>query len=223
MTDLKPGTFDSAQKEEALATLNFPFLFTPRAYTHNGKAVGKVRYDASFELDANNPDIEAMKVKALAAARTEFPNLDIVKEYREGRFQMPWSAGDKLADKAQEAGKKREYSRGRIVLIARSDFPPALSVIENGRKVDYFGPARPNAEAAFYPGVKVWFGVTFTGYAVDGKRGVAAYLDWIISSKTGTRLAGGSRSEAEVYGGYAGVLSSEDPTRSAVEDDALSL
>jgi len=208
----KAGRFTSKD----VAVLNYPNIFTPRAFKgKGGVAQGDPKYDAALEIAADSLDLKPLKAAAVAVARAKWPDRDFKTD-----FQFPWTLGDKLADKAKTKGKDREVSRGRVVLVARSQFPPRLSVIENGDIADYFDDRRPMAKEVFYSGVKVFFVVTFNAYEGVGANpdGVNAYLDWLVSTKTGARLAT-SASGADVFKGYAGKVSAEDPTTADHTDD----
>lgn len=212
MSEDKAGRFQSRD----VAILNFPNIFTPRAFKgKNGVAQGEPKFDAALELAPDSPDLKNMKAAAVAVARAKWPDRDLKVD-----FQFPWTLGDKLADKAKAKGKDRESSRGLVVLTARSQYAPRLSVIEKGDVVDYFDERRPLAKDAFYSGVKVGFVVTFNAYEGVGSNpdGVNAYLDWLISTKSGKRLVT-SASGADVFKGYAGRVSDEDPTTADAGDD----
>jgi hypothetical protein len=205
-------------KSEALSVLNFPNLMKPRAFKG-----GDPKYDANFEI-SDEAEIARIKAAVVAVAKAKWPNRNIGAEVKAGSFAVPWVSGDKAADKAQAKGKNREYSRGRFILIARTgaEYPPKLSVVENGEVVDYFDERRPLAAKFFYSGVNCWFVVKFEAYPAVGGHGidgVTARLWHVLSVNRGEQLAGGSRAGAEVFSGYAGRLSDEAPTKGNVSDD----
>ena len=191
------------------ATLTFENLFTARAFKGpNGKENGEPKYDAALQIEPNHVDIPAIKAKLAEVARARWPGRNL------GELAFPLSDGSKLADKAKAKGKEREFSRGKVVITARSQFAPALSVVENGTLVDYEGDRRPLAKPFFYNGVAVLAQFNFVAYVGVGANpdGVTAYLNMVCSLRRGDRIGGGARPAAEVFKGYAGKFTAEDPT-----------
>lgn len=190
---------------------SFPQLFEAKAVMRKGKPTGEPKFSANFEFHPVNDkaELDALKAKAAAVAKAKWPGRDL-KE-----LAFPFTSGDKLAEKAKAKGKDRDFSKGKVVLTARSKYEPRLSVIENGKLVDYEGDRRPTCKSKFYSGVEVLFQVNFQAYDAvdeDGKAGVTAYLNMVVSLNKGKKLAGGGSSAAEVFKGYVGVASAEDPT-----------
>lgn len=190
-------------------TLTFPNLDKPRAVEKNGKPTGDPKYSGNFEIEPSAADLTAMKGVAAKVARAKWPGRDL-KE-----LAFPFTNGDKLAEKAKLRGKDREFSRGKVVLTARSKFQPRLSIIEGGKVIDI--EPGPQADAlirkAFYSGTKALFQVGFQAYDGVGNNpdGVNAYLNMVLSLRKGDKLTGGA-SAAEVFKGYIGSVSDEDPT-----------
>lgn len=190
------------------APSTFPNLLEAKAVMKAGKATGEPKYSLNIEFEPDSDDLKAAKAKAAAVAKAKWPGRDF------SEIAFPFSSGDKLADKAKAKGKDREFSRGKVVLTARSKYEPRLSVIENGKLVDYEGDKRPTCKSKFYNGVEVLFQVNFQAYdgVGNGQDGVTAYLNMAVSLNKGTKLSGGGSSAAEVFKGYVGVASQEDPT-----------
>lgn len=191
--------------------MTFPQLFEAKAVGKKGQATGKLKFSANFLLARSSVDERAMKERAIQIAKARWPGRDI-KE-----LKFPFSNGDKTADKRVALGKKDgEFNRGHSILVARSgvDYPPRLSLLENGKFIDLDGPARAAAKPKFYPGVKVLCEVILAPYEGVGTNpdGVCAYLNAVVSLNEGERLAGGARSAAETFKGYVGHTTTEDPT-----------
>lgn len=193
----------------------FPNLDKPRAVERNGKPTGEPKYSLNAEFDPASQDFAAFKAACIAAARAKWPGRDIAADYKAGNFKMPWTNGDKLADKAKLKGKDREFSRGKIVVTSRSKFQPILSVVQNGKITDIDGEAGAQLiRKVFYNGTEVLAEFNLQAYdAVDdtGKDGVTAYLNRVLSLNRGARLSGG-QSSAEVFKSYIGAATDEDPT-----------
>lgn len=195
--------------------MTFPNLLEPKAVTINGKTSGDPKYSVNLEFDPASPDLAACKAKAAAVARAKWPGVEF------NTLAFPFTAGDKLADKAKAKGKDREFSRGKVVLTARSKYQPRLSVIENGKIRDLEGDAiKAMGRTAFFSGAEVLAQVNFVAYDAVGNNppGVAAYINMVVSTQKGTKLTGGA-SAAEVFSGYIGTSSSEDPTGGAGSEE----
>lgn len=192
-------------------TITFPNLDEPRAIKNKkGKEVGDPKYSANVEMEPGSDDEKAMKAEAAKVARAKWPGVDLKT------VRVPWESGDKVADKAKAKDKNREFSRGKTVLTARSKYQPKLSQVANGKIVDVDGENKAIVKKVFYHGVHGLVQVTFSAYEQedangDEVKGVNAYLDMVLSLNKGERLAGGP-SAAEVFKGYIGQQTDEDPT-----------
>lgn len=190
---------------------SFPNLLEAKAVMRNGKATGDPKYSDNFEFEPEHPDLPKLKATAVAVARAKWPGVDI------STLKMPFSDGSKLADKAKAKGKDREWSRGKIVLTARSKYPAQLVAIVNSAMKEFEGASFPLAKPYFYNGVECLARVNFVAYDAvddDGKPGVTCYLQMVCSLNKGTKHSGG-QSAAEVFKGYVGIVSNEDPTSGA--------
>ncbi len=207
------------------ATMTFPNLLEAKAVMGpTGKPSGDPKYSVNLEMAPDHADLAAMKAKAVAVARAKWPGVDLAT------LRFPFADGSKLADKAKspthpngkpKAVKDREFSRGKAVLTARSKYQPRLSIITNGGLVDLEGDAIAANARQFYNGVDVLAQVTFQAYDAvgeDGKPGVNAFIDLVVSLNKGKKLSGGA-SAAEVFKDYAGTISQEDPTAGAAALD----
>lgn len=196
-------------------TMTFPNLLEAKAVEIKGKPSGEPKFSANFEAAPDHPDIAVLKQKAAAVARAKWPG----RELKELAF--PFNDGSKLADKAKAKGKDREFSRGKVVITARSKFQPRLSVIDGGRLVDLDEALLPVHKGKLYSGVDALAQFNFVAYDGVGNNpdGVTAYLNMVVSLNKGTKLSAG-QSAAEVFKGYVGLASPEDPTAGmGVEDE----
>lgn len=187
------------------------------------------KFSGNFELDADNPDLAGARATIAAVARAKWPSLNIGEAIKAGTLLVPLASGDKLADKAAadnanpahknyRKDRLREWSRGKQVLTARSQFQPNLSYVENGRLVELADQAAVvQARSKFDTGKQVLFQVNFVAYDAvgEGKPGVTAYLNMVCSTGVGEKLISGGPSAAEVFKGYMGLESTEDPTGGA--------
>ena len=203
-------------------TGTFLNLDKPKTISQSSREVPK--FSANFEIEKGSTEEARLRAAIVAAARQKWPNLDIGAAIKEGRLHVPLSDGDKLADQAaknsEASGKKRlrEWSRGKVVLVARSkdEFPPAVTFRENGHTVECETlDAVARAKGKYlYTGVQVLFGVKFAAYDAvgeDGKPSVVAYLEAVESLGTGERLIA-QRDKTERFKGYMGLEKDEDPT-----------
>lgn len=195
--------------------LLFPNLLVPKAFMKNGKAQGEPKYSGTLEFEVGHPDLEGMKALAGKLAKGRWPD----KPFSELAF--PFSSGDKAADKRKAAGKDGEHSRGKVLLKSSSKYEPRLSVIVDGKIIDIDSEMLKQAhKGKFYNGVEVLAQLNFVTYDAIGenaKGGVTAYLNIVMSTGKGKRLSGGATA-AEVFKGYAGAVSTEDPTGGVADD-----
>jgi len=204
------------------ATLAFPILFDPKSFKGpNGKDKGDPKYSATFVLKNDHPDLQGLKAKVVEVAKAKWPGRDVIADMKAGAIKLPFSAGEKLIEKRvaklKAAGKeddgKGKFQEGSTVFKAKSDYPPGLGVVANGQIVEVTQDNKAVHRAAFYFGVQCLFRLNFSAYdGVDeGKPGVTAYLDMVLSLNKGDRLAG-RQSAADIFKGVAGLISTEDPT-----------
>lgn len=213
------------------AMLIFENLFTARAVGPKGKAVGTPKYDVSLGLTPDHPDLKSIQALMLGVARAKWPGRDIVNEARDKdangnpkqpMFKFPLASGDKLADKAKAKGKDGEAQRGKLVIASRSKFEPILSAVVNGSIVEFISPQlRPTAKQYFYRGVEVLVELNFVAYdGVDtNPDGVTAYLNKVCSLNTGDKLGGAGSNSAEVFKGYVGLHSNENPLAGVSDEE----
>lgn len=218
----------SEQKERIQFDSMTPWVGTflnldkPRQITNSSREVPK--FSGNFEIEKGSTEEKRIRAAIVEAARQLWPNMDIGQAIREGRLNVPISDGDKLADKAKQksadTGKQRlrEWSRGKVVLIARSkdEFPPAVTIRENGVSVELETlDAVARAKGKWlYAGVNVLFGVRLNAYeavGADGKPGVNAYLEAVESLGVGEKLIA-QKDRTERFRGYIGIEKDEDPT-----------
>lgn len=194
--------------------LDFPNIFEPRAIGKKGKEQGKPKYSANFIFPADHPDLKVLVSAAKEVASAQWPGRELKS------LKFPFEKGEKAAERAKAKGKDGDYLLGTTVMVSRSQYEPRLSVIENKKLVELEGPARVAAKSKFYRGVEVLAQFNLVPYdGVGGNPdGVTAYLNMICSLNQGKRMAGGA-SAAEVFKGYAGAVSGEDPTGGEDDDE----
>lgn len=183
------------------AELEFPHLFEPRQY----KGKGDAKYDAMFVFDADHTDMAAIKALVGRVARAKWPGVD----FKDVTF--PVKLGDKVADKNAE--RNNDFLRGKLVITARSVYPPKLCVNMPGRGfVDFREADRdlPACKSAFYRGVRVLAEFNFVPQLVDERYYITAYLNSVGSLNKGERRGGG-RSGNETFAGYVGRVVADDP------------
>lgn len=189
--------------------LAHPALFEPKQFKKNGKPTGEPKYSGTFVLPADSEDLKAMKTLAAKVARAKWPTRNFAD------LKFPFASGDKLADqrKAKSGKDDGEYQRGKVVVQSRSKFAPRLAVIENGKIVDLDDDAlKAKYKGKFFFGAEVLAEFNFVAYEGGANPdGVTAYMNLVLATGKGTRIAGGSAA-SEVFKGYMGSASAEDPT-----------
>ena len=212
MTEAIDGIYNLTQP----VVMSFPQLFEAKAFQKNGKQAGEAKYSANFNFPNDSADLKAIKTLAAKLARAKWPDKPF------GDLVFPFTPGDKLADQREEKGKNDgDFMRGKTVVSARSKFEPRLSYIEKGKIIELeTETAKLAAKSKFYPGVEVL--AQFNLVAYDGvgqnKGGVTAYLNMVLSTNKGARIAGG-QTASEVFKGYVGAVSAEDPTAPGTDAD----
>jgi hypothetical protein len=196
--------------------LAHPTLHEPRAFGAKGKETGEKKYSGNFVFEPDSADLKACKAIAVQVAKAEWPGRDL-KE-----LAWPFSNGTKLADARKAKGKDDgEFQRGKIVIAARSKYPPALSGIENGKLVEYDNDAsRVASKSKFYFGVQCLAELHFKAYKGVGKNpdGVTCYLQQVLQTGKGDRLAKQGDAKS-AFSGYLGNLSTVDPTEGGAAPD----
>lgn len=194
----------------SVATLDFPHLFEAKAFVKNGKPAGEPKFGANFIIDPNHVDLQNLKAAMAKVAKAKWPSRAL------GELKFPLSRGDELADKRKKKTGKddAEHLRGKLVITARSKFPPALGGRENGKDVDYDTEIkRSQAKTKFYSGTECLAQFNFVAYeGGQGPDGVTAYLQQVYTFNRGAKIAGAGRSAAETFRGYTGTATEEDPT-----------
>lgn len=197
-------------------------LFEAKAVVVNGKPSGEPKYSSNFVFETEvTGDLAEVRKTAIAVAKANWPGRDL-KE-----LAWPWSSGDKLADKAERKGKKRDFYRGKTVLVARSKFEPKLGVLEANPKklVEYLDDKRPLCKKFFNGGTLVLGRVNMVPYNGVGNNqdGVTAYLDSVISTGKKSELnipTSQGESLQDTFKGYIGLVKDEDPT-AGMDDDEI--
>ena len=227
--------------------LAFPNLFEAKKFKgKGGKEQGEPKFGASFTMAPDSADTTALKALAMRVAKAKWPGRDVAAESRprkvkdeEGnesvlpaKFNFPFKSGDKLAAervaKMAKEGKpddgKGDFQKGKVVIKVSSKYQPRMAVIVGGRIIDLDTPELITAhKAKFYFGAEVLLQLNVVGYdkvGEGGSDGVTIYPNLILATGKGTRLSGGA-SAAEVFKGYAGQMSTEDPTGGEVMDDDI--
>ena len=199
---------------------SFLQVLEPKAFIENGKAKGDPKYSINLNFPTDSEDLKAIKALAMKLFRAQFPNQPLNATLENGEkialAVFPFASGDKLADLRAEKGKKdSEYMRGKVVLTSRSKYEPRLSYIDKGKIIDLENDvAKQAAKGKFFNGVEVLAQINLVPYAAvgqNGKPGVTAYLNMVVSTGKGTRVSGG-QTASEAFKGYVGAVSAEDPT-----------
>jgi hypothetical protein len=194
----------------------FPALLEPRKFKRKGKEQGEPKYQGSFIFEKDSADLTAMKALVSTVAKGH------VQSWQPGELKFPFSDGNKLIAKRvaelEKEGKKysgdADFQKDKVVIKSRSKFQPKLSVFENGKILDLdTAELLAKYKSQFYSGVLVYAQFNFVWYdGVDeGKPGVTAYLNLVLSTNKGKRIGGGAQGST-VFASVAGKVSAEDPT-----------
>lgn len=196
--------------------MTFPALYEPRKFKRNGKERGDPKYSASFVFEPEDEEFKAVKRHIVAVAKAKHPDIDLAT------LKFPLQNGDKIvADRKAKGKDDAQYAAGKVIVRASSKFEPALAVLVNGKIVDLADDTlKARYKSHFYNGVKVLARLNFLWYDAvdDGKPGVTCYLNNVLSINQGTRLSGGGAA-SEIFKGYKGSVSAEDPTLGGEDSD----
>lgn len=207
--------------------LVFSHLFTPQVFDEktrkfrDAKADEKGGYDATFLFDANSAEL--INIKQIAG---RIVDAQAYKD-KEGMLiprnllQVPWEAGEAYVARRirEETAKGKTYTggelfKGKVLLKSNTIFAPPLSLFANGL-TKFQNESRAMAEKFFYPGVNVVAEINLQPHAVGSNMpGVKAYLNELISTNTGDRIAGGQPTE-EKFSAYIGRVTTGDPAAAA--------
>jgi len=127
--DTKSDLFDT--KEPAL--ISFPNLLEAKRVSKS--AAEKPKFSINVEFDDDSTDLSRLKSEIGRVAKAKWPGLNVGEAIRDGSLVVPITSGDKLVAKAEAKGKKREWSKGKQVLTARSEFDPTLASVIGGKYV----------------------------------------------------------------------------------------
>jgi len=194
-----------------------PNLAEARAFKAKGKETGEAKYGAQFVFTPDSEDLKTMKALAVEVAKKQWPGRDIAKDLRENNFKFPFSDGNKIAEKRKNKSGKddADYARGKTVIAARSKYRPNLAILENGKLVDLTEENQvATHKGKFYFGVEVLAQFNFQPYeGGNGPDGICAYLNMVVSTNRGKKIAGGgSVSASATFSGYVGRATDTDPT-----------
>jgi hypothetical protein len=199
--------------------LAHPHLVDPVQFKRNGKTSGEPKYKAAFVIPKDSEELKSMRALAITVAKAKWPTRDLKAEYAAGTFKLPFAKGDDLAEarKAKSGKDDGDWQRGCIVINAASKYRPALSILENGRVIDLEDDTMfAKYKAKFFFGAEVVPEFNFVAYeGGNGPDGVTAYVNAILATGKGKRIAGGGAPAAERFRGYIGTHKDEDPTGGA--------
>jgi hypothetical protein len=199
-----------------------PAVTEPRKIKIRGKESGEPKYGGLFVFATDNPDLAKIKERIIALARAKWPGRDIGADVKSGAFKLPIQQGDQLIAKrkAKLTAQGKEYSgdadflAGKVALKASSKYPPRLAIITGGKiSPDLEGPAIAANKSKFFFGAEVLLQVNLVAYdrINDGAQdGVTAYLNIVMPTGKGTRLAGGA-SASQAFASYQGKATAENP------------
>jgi hypothetical protein len=225
--------------------LAFPNLFEAKKFKgKGGKEQGEPKFGASFALDPAHADTTTLKSLAMRVAKAKWPGRDVAAESRArkvmdgdqevilpSKFTFPFKSGDKLcAERVAKLAKdgkpddgKGDFQIGKVMIKVSSKFQPRLAVIANGKIVDLDTPELITLhKGKFFFGAEVLLQLNVVGYdkvGDGGTDGVTIYPNLILATGKGTRLSGGA-SAAEVFKGYVGSVSADDPGSNDLMDDS---
>lgn len=176
----------------------FPNLFEAKPFMRNGKAKGEPVFGLSMLFDPTT--VQPLKDKAKEVANAKWPGRNPAE------LKWPFKSGDAEAAKAEAKKKDGSFYKGKVVVKASSKFQPQVVNAQSQPVLD---------KNAIYSGFIGYAELNFVAYdGVDGGQdGVKAYVNFVMKSKDGKRIAG--KDAATVFAGITGGKSQHNP----VDDD----
>lgn len=196
--------------------LMHPTLITAKQFMKNGKPQGEPKFGATVAVEAGHPDIKGIQQALVATLRAKFPMVDIKTA------SLPIVRGEKEIERLKKAAqmKNRPYDSqndflaGKVLIKGRSKYRPGLAAIINGSVVDLTEePVIIANKDKFFFGAECLASWNFVAYEGDERNPpvVTAYLNSVLVTGKGTRMALGARSASEAFRGYVGQFSASDP------------
>lgn len=203
----------------------------------DGKPKGKPKFGAAFMFDPESPELADVQRHMLELVKAEWPKpyrLDKKRmQFRATKSEggktvwddsvtpvdLPLKDGNKQADARMEArakankteDEKGKVQRGKTIIKGSSQYAPRLGIIANGRITEIEDEeARKAHKAKFYFGAEALATFNFKPMEVDGERFIVCYVQSVVVTGKGKRIAGG-QSLADTFSKYVGRVSDEDP------------
>lgn len=218
-------------------------LFVPEGFTLQDGKKTDPKYGCDFLLRHSpspdgltpaSPEFAAIKSLIEKLIQEKWPGANPYARdeiTRQLSVMWPWYNGDNRADeiKQQRAeGKKTrggklpmemEFARGHAVLHATAQRQPALCGVENGSIVTYENERLAHVkDKLFFFGAEVFAEINFVAADPQGqgtKPYVASYLSMVLGTGRGKRIGDSRNDPTEVFSGYVGKISAENPTVAA--------
>ena len=167
----------------------FPNLFVPRAFKRNGKEAGEAKYGLTMLFDPK--DVGPLKAAIRHVIEEKWPGRD------PKTLKLPLISGDAQAAKSAANKKDGSFFKGTVVLKASSKFKPG---VVDAKSEPILDPGR------IYSGCYGHAELNFTAYdavGAGGLDGVNAYVNFVLKTKDGDRIAG--KDAKTVFAGITGA------------------
>ena len=167
----------------------FPNLFVPRAFKRNGKEAGEVKYGLTMLFDPKT--IEPLKSAVKHVIAEKWPGRD------PKTLKLPFTGGDAQAAKSAANKKDGDFFKGTVVVKASSKFKPGVvdaqsePILDPGR---IYSGCYGHAELNF---------VAYDAVGAGGQDGVTAYVNFVLKTRDGDRIAG--KDAKTVFAGITGA------------------
>lgn len=178
----------------------FPNLWEAKPFMKNGKPAGSPVFGTSMLFVP--AVIAPLKAKVIEVALAKWPGRNLGAEVAANTFKLPFHVGDKLAEKAAAKGKDGAFYKGTIVIKATSKFQPQVLGPDKNELLDKSKP-----KSGDYGYAEINF-VAYDGVS-GGSDGVTGYLNFVMVSRPGDRIAG--RDAKSAFAGISGGSSDHNP------------
>lgn len=193
-------------------------LQEPRRFKdEQGRESGEPKYDATFLIPNDHPELKKLKSECVRIARERFgADVDLKT------LKFPFSNGDEQALKASARDKDHSFCEGMVVLKTSSQYE--VPVFDARQKDSSGNPvlvAKDAIKSTVYGGCFVAAQVKFRTYKVGSNQpGVTAYLQKVCFVHDGDRIGGSA--DGSTFAAVQGAVTNEDPTGGAgMPDDDI--
>jgi len=221
--------------QERAVRVVWPVLDKPRQFRDKkGKESGKLRYEASFLLPDDHPDLKAHRQTLAKLIKQKWgavtinpegrdPGVYAMVDGRQIRLKFASTDGNELVAEGMAKGKDRSFAAGHTVLKTATEYPvPVFDARQRDKAGVPLRVSEPDAiKSLIYGGSYVAAEIKYRTYDPVGTNppGITIYLQKICFVEDGDRIA--SEGGGDTFKAVQGAVVDTDPTGGAELDDEI--